>query len=123
MLGKIISLVIRGAIVGVGCVIVSLILYEINGTRGNVLEIGVFSVGLIGSLWALAKFNSPFKFVQPIAHIARSAGGSLATAVNEKAKRKTADEMFELKKLMDEGILSQEEYDRKMSSLKRKYLD
>jgi len=128
MLAKLISLLIRGAIFVFTFGLLALILYKVFDAGKTAAEISMIGGWILGGLWALLKFNSPFRFVESAGFVqsaneaAHSAGDNLVTSLSEKRKRKTADEMLELKRLLDEEILSQVEYDSKMSGLKKKYL-
>ena len=116
MLDKIISLSIR---VGVACGVGFIVGITVHNVVGN--DISVFLASIIwfvGGIYSLYNFNNPYNFVFVAV---KNAENKVAEILDNKNKQKIEEEMLRVKNLRDNDILTEDEYNRKMKSLKDKY--
>lgn len=117
MINKILTLAIRLGITWLIAVVIAEIVYQNAGHPNNPYEVVGWSIGLIGFIYSIIKFNNHFNF-----GIASKAENQISEVIDKKMKLQTEDEMLRIKNLYDQGILTKEEYDQKISILKKKYL-
>jgi hypothetical protein len=110
MINKILSLLIRGGI--------TVIIGFAIGAPLESIEIASI-IWIIGGIYTLAKFNDSYNIVVvTTAKIENKISG----VMDENSKKKIESDMLSVKNLYDNGILTQDEYDKKMQILKNKYL-
>ena len=104
MLHDIIKHIILGAIIsGIGFTLVA------TGNRIVHHDIAEFII-LVGIAWALVNIL--------IVLYKKKVSPSVNKALNDKAANQAQDELLKLKKLLDEGIITQSEYNQKSDKLK-----
>lgn len=117
MLNKIISLAIRlGATFA--AVILAIIIVEGTTDVSRDIQITVYiAIWALGVIYSLYNFNNPYIFAA-----LKQTENRISEAIESKDKKKIEEEMLRVKQLKDTGILTDEEYDIKIKSLKDKYL-
>lgn len=117
MLNKIISLAIRlGATFA--AVILAIIIMEGAMDVSSDITITVYiAIWALGVIYSLYNFNNPYIFAA-----LKQTENRISEAIESKDKKKIEEEMLRVKQLKDTGILTDEEYDIKIKSLKDKYL-
>ena len=117
MLNKIITLLIRGGITfGIG-VLAIVILYDGLGVTGDIRFVPADIIWIAGGIYSLLNFNNSYKF-----SALEKVDNKASELIDNKNKLKIEQEMLRVKKLLDNNILTEEEYSHKMKSLKQKYL-
>jgi hypothetical protein len=117
MLSKIISLSIRGGVIfGIGF-LVGATLHNGLDFRGDIPIITASIIWIAGGIYSLANFNNPYnlsslKYVE----------NKFSESIDNRNRQKIEEEMLRVKKLLDSEILTEDEYNQKMKSLKEKYL-
>lgn len=117
MLNNIISLIIRGGITfGIGFLIGagSDVVLAVGDTPSLVIASIVW---IIGGIYSLSNFNDPYNFIK-----ITSTENKISEIIDSKNKQKIEEEMLRVKKLLDNDILTKDEYDHKIKVLKSKYL-
>lgn len=116
MLNKIISLLIRGGVTfGIGW-LVGFTLYEGLDVRGDIPIVIASIIWITGGIYSLANFNNSYNF-----SALKNVENKVSEAIDNKNKQKIEEEMLRVKKLLDNKILTEDEYNQKMKSLKEKY--
>ena len=117
MLNRIISLLIRGGVTfGIGF-LVGATLHDGLDVRDGIPIITASIIWISGGLYSLANFNNSYNF-----SALKNAEKKVSEAIENKNKQKIEEEMLRVKKLLDNNILTEDEYNQKMKSLKEKYL-
>lgn len=115
MISKLLSFLVgAGIIIGLGWII-GATLYNGFHIRSNIPLLVASVIWFFGGLYVLQKFNQPFNVIKGIYK-------KVSDVIGEKNKRKTEDDMLRLKHLLDSEILTKEEYEIKIKTLKDKYL-
>lgn len=117
MLSKIISLLIRGGVTfGIG-LLVGIALHDglDRDVIGEIPEITASIIWIVGGIYSLANFNNFFSVLKNVEN-------KVSEAIDNKNKQKIEEKMLRVKKLLDSNILTEDEYNQKMKSLKEKYL-
>jgi hypothetical protein len=118
MLNKLLTFVIRaGVIFGVGMIVGGLILNDIFGMTGDLSLIVASIIWVIGGIYSLLKFNTAYSFI-----FLKNAEQKITEIIDHKNKQKIENEMLRIKQLLDNDILTENEYNCKMKILKGKYL-
>lgn len=117
MINKFITLAIRLGVTWLIAVIVAQTVYLNIGRSDSPYEAVGWSIVLIGFIYALLKFNDHYTF-----GAASKAENQISEVIDKKKNLQTEEEMLRVKNLFDQGILTKEEYEQKMSNLKDKYL-
>ncbi len=110
-------MIIRGGItLGIG--------YLIGAGSDAVLAVGnaeslviASIVWIIGGIYSLSNFNNPYNLTK-----VKSTDNKISRIIDGKNKQKIEEEMLRVKKLLDNDILTKDEYDHKIKVLKSKYL-
>jgi len=106
------------ALVGGAIFIIGASLHDFAKIRGpgEFLAYGGMVYAGVTALLILLGVNLP----SPIGN--QSGPSFLSKVSNDFAKKKAREELLEFKKLLDEGVLTQEEFDAKANELKKKFL-
>lgn len=116
MLNKVISLLVRGGVVfGIGW-LVGATLHEGLDVRGYIPIVTASIIWIAGGFYSLANFNNSYNF-----SFLKNIENKASEASVNKNKKKVEEEMLRVKKLLDSKILTEDEYNQKMKSLKEKY--
>ncbi len=119
MLIKAFSLLLRSIVIfGLG-VTIGGVTFEIGGNDNIAVGVAIL-VFTSGAVWAISSFNEPLKVL--------SVTASKISGYKNKQARKSdmqrlENEMFRLKELKDADIVTEEEYNLKIASLKKHYLE
>jgi len=116
MLDKLFSLLIRCGITFVVGLAVGATLGELKFGDDFSLMVAI-AIWLFGGIRSLFKFNAPYNIV-----VLKNTENQIIEVLDRKNKRKIEDDMLKIKQLFDNGILTQDEYDKKIQELKNKYL-
>lgn len=109
MINKIFTLIIRGGVTGILGLAVGAPLHSIEIAS---------AIWIIGGIYTLVRFNDSYNIAA-----LRSAEDKMVEIVDNKNKQKLEEEMLRIKNLRDKDILTEDEYNRKMNSLKDKYFE
>ena len=93
--------------------VLCIVLVDGYGVGDELLAI-LFLYGFIALVDIIKKLKAP------IGYAAASASEAINTIVQERDSKKVRQELLEYKKLLDAGILSEEEYNSKVKILKKK---
>jgi len=115
MIIKLLSLLIRGGVVFGFGYLIGFTLHEGFNLKQNIPIVGASIIWISGGLYSLLKFNVPFSVLIQLKN-------SISVIIDDKNKNKIEESMIRTKKLFDNGILTQDEYDKKIKELKEKYL-
>jgi len=114
MLSKILSFLMRcisiaciGWLAGAGS-------YGILGVGSNSSELIASIVWIVGGITSIVKFNIPYDFLKDFE-------SAVFNRIGNVKKQEIENEMLRVKGLLDSKILTQDEYNEKMKSLKEKY--
>ena len=116
MLNKLFALAVRGVVtfgIGVG---LGFTLYKGFDSGKHIAEFSMLGIWLLGGIYSLVKFNQPFNI-----NALEKADDKIHNIIDVQSKKKIEDDMLRVKKLLDSGILTQEEYEHKIKGLKNKY--
>ncbi|MBL0686870.1 MAG: hypothetical protein JJV94_03480 [Sulfurospirillum sp.] len=114
MLNKLFALAVRAGITfGIGFAP----LFQGFELDDDIRIILVFGIWILGGIYSFLKFNQPFNI-----NALEKADKKIHSAIDDQSKKKIEGAMLRIKKLLDSGILTQEEYSQKMEVLKNKYL-
>ena len=117
MLNKLFALAVRGGITfGIGFTIAFTLNVSFNSGEA-IAWLVAGSIWLTGGIYSFSKFNTPFNV-----NSLKEVDDKIHSIIDDKNMKKTEDVMLRVKKLLDSGILTQEEYEQKMKVLKNKYL-
>ena len=100
-------------VVGGGLFLLFVFFYDVYHIPKEFIAVPII-YGLVALADILPKLNKPMKTA------VSSASEAITTAVQERESKKARQDLIEYKKLFDEGILSKEEYELKVISLKKK---
>lgn len=117
MINKIISLLVRGGVTfGIG-LLVAAILHDgfDTGVETRILTASI--IWIAGGIYSLANFNNSYKF-----SALQNIENKVSRSIDNNNRKKIEEEMLRVKKLLDNNILTKDEYNQKMKSLKEKYL-
>ena len=115
MLNKLFALAVRGGVtfgIGLGLGLILNI-----GFDKDIVELSMIGVWILGGIYSLIKFNQPFNI-----NALEEADDKIHNIIDDQSKKKIEEDMLRIKKLLDSGILTQEEYEHKIKVLKNKYL-
>jgi hypothetical protein len=74
-------------------------------------------IWIVGDIYSLAYFNNSYNF-----SALKNADHRILEVIVKRKKQKIEEEMLQIKRLLDNGILTEDEYNQKMKPLKEKYL-
>ena len=116
MLSNIISLIIRGGLTfGIG-LLIGLTMSKSFGLH-DVSMIMASIVWIAGGIYSLSNFNNPYN-ITAIENIKNK----ISEIIDGKNKQKIEEEMLRVKKLLDSGILTEDEFNDRIKLLKSKFL-
>lgn len=117
MLNKLFALSVRGGITFGLAIGLVLTLKESFNAAILIQNLAGTAVLILGGIYSLLKFNQPFNI-----NALEEVDSKIRNIIDDQSKRKVEDDMLRVKKLLDSGILTQEEYEQKIKVLKNKYL-
>lgn len=116
MLEKLFSLLIRcGITFGIGWAVGAAIGETLHNESFALMV--AFAIWLFGGIYSFLKFNAPYNIFA-----LKNTENQIIEVLDKRNKRKIEDDMLKIKQLLDNGILTQDEYDKKIQELKNKYL-
>lgn len=117
MINKIFTLLIRvGITFGLGYAIGASV-DGIPSSSRNAPILVASVIWIFGGIYSLLKFNDSYNILA-----LTNTENKIAEVIDEKNKKKIEDNMLRIKSLYDNGILTQDEYDQKIKTLKDNYL-
>jgi uncharacterized membrane protein YuzA (DUF378 family) len=117
MLNNIISLTIRGGLTFVIGLLTANIVDSVLGMHNDVPTIIAIIVFIIGGIYSLSNFNNPYNITA-----VKNTDNKISEIIDGKNKQKIEEDMLRVKKLLDSGILTEDEFNHKIKLLKSKYL-
>ena len=85
--------------------------------RGDIPIVTAIIIWIAGGIYSLANLNNSYNF-----SALKNVKNKVSESIDYKNKQKIEEEMLRVKKLFNNNILTEDEYNQKIKSLKEKYL-
>jgi len=120
-MSKILSFILRLGITYVSMVLIFAFIKTVLNLSESVGGVFMSVVGIIGFVYSVNKFNTPLSFLSQISFLSQ-VDNSITKEVKNHKSKKIEDEMLRVRELYDKKILSEEEYQSKVDTLKKEYI-